>query len=192
MAPDPWHEGRRREGFAVLDPSGYFSFENAPMGVRSYRNAVVMGTFRLACVLTPLAADGKAHPLLVKNGWNEGPELKLLADGRLEASYCGGSSRGPAAFSYTVASRRPLARGKKAIVTLINDGRHFSLLIDGVLQEEKAIPPLRVFGNVSPTICGGVNDKEPTVALLHDLAFSGNPVEPLQNERLWKRTRKQE
>ena len=171
----------------------YFNFENAPMErPKLPERRWPMGTFRLACVLTPLAADGKAYPLLVKNGWNEGPELKLLADGRLEASYCGGSSRGPAAFSYTVASRRPLARGKKAIVTLINDGRHFSLLIDGVLQEEKAIPPLRVFGNVSPTICGGVNDKEPTVALLHDLAFSGNPVEPLQNERLWERTREQE
>lgn len=163
----------------------YFSFENAPMErPKLPQRRWPMGPFRLACTLTPLAADGVDHPLLVKNGWNEGPELTLLADGRLKATLCGGSNRGWAAFAYDVVSRQPLARGRKAIVTLVRDGVRFALFVDGVLQQQVDVPPLRVFGNVSPTIYGGVNGTNPTVALLHDLAFAGDPASPLRNERL--------
>ena len=163
----------------------HFSFENAPMErPKLPQRRWPMGPFRLACTLTPLAADGADHPLLVKNGWNEGPELTLLADGRIKASLCGGSNRGLPEFAYDVVSLRPLVRGQKTVVTLVREGGRLSLFVDGALQQRADVPPLRCFGNVSPTICGGVNGKDPTVALLHDLAFSGDPATPLRNERL--------
>lgn len=134
-----------------------------------------MGPFRLSFTLTPLAADGADHPLLVKNGWNEGPEATLLADGRLKATFCGGSARGTPPFAYDVVSKRPLPRGEKAVVTLVRDGTRFALYLDGECQQEAAVPPLRVFGNLAPAVGRGVNGASPTVGLLHDLSFSGCP-----------------
>lgn len=141
-----------------------------------------MGPFRLACTFTLLAPDGAEHPILFKDGGNEGPELKLLADGRLAASYCGGGGRGFAEFSYTVNTKQPLQKGKQVVVTLVRNKDRFALYLDGTLQQQVKVPPLRVFGNLSPKVGKGMTGKDPKFGKLKDLAFSGNPSKLLRNE----------
>ena len=157
-----------------------FDFENAPMARPALpQRRWPMGAFRFTCAFTPLATDGAAHPILVTGGWNEGPELALRTDGRLEAKF---ASEGK--FAYAVKTREPLAHGKKARITLVNDCRAFRLFLDGVEQGCCAVDPVRVYGNLSPTIGAGINGTNPTVGLLHDLEFSGDPKTPLAAERL--------
>ena len=141
-----------------------------------------MGPFRLTCAFTPLATDGAAHPILSPNGWNEGPSLTLAADGRLVAAFAGGT--GEAAFACEAKTAAPLTRGRRVRITLVNDGRTFKLLVDGVEVGVCAVPSVRVYGNCSPSIGAGVNGESPTVGLLHDLAFAGDPNAVLATEEL--------
>ena len=160
-----------------------FDFSNAPMDrPKLPQRRWPMGPFRLSCAFTPLAQDGADHAILQKGGWNEGPELRLLADGRLEAVFAGGA--GTNAFSHAVKSAKPLVRGQKVRIGLVNDGRTFTLSLDGAVQGECRLPPLRAYGNLSPSIGGGINGKDPSVGLLHDLEFSGDPQSELEVERL--------
>lgn len=141
-----------------------------------------MGAFRLTCALTPLAADGAAHPILSATGWNERPSLTLSADGRLIAAFSGGEDDGK--FACEVKTAAPLPRGRRTRITLVNDGRTFSLFVDGVLAGSCKVPPVRVYGNCSPEIGPGINGEKPTVALLHDLEFAGDPNAALEFEAL--------
>lgn len=134
-----------------------------------------MGCFRLAGKLTPLAHDGREHQIVAKDGWNEGPDLKLLADGRLAVALSGGGRRGCEEFLYSVASRQPLERGRSTVFTVVNDGVTLRLLIDGIEQGICRIPVNRCYGNVSPKIGAGVNGECPTVGRLDELEFSGDP-----------------
>ncbi len=158
-----------------------FDFSGAPLArPKLPHRQWPMGPFRLTCSFTPLATDGAAHPILSPNGWNEGPSLTLAADGCLVATYTGGtgtyaSSTGDAAFTYEVKTAAPLTHGRRVRLTLVNDGRTFTLLVDGVKAGSCAIAPVRVYGNCSPSIGDGINGENPTVGLLHDLEFAGDP-----------------
>ena len=133
-----------------------------------------MGAFRLSCTFTPLASDGAAHPILTKNGgWNEGPELNVMADGRIEAVLNGGSYRGTGKFSYPVRSLQPLERGRKVRISLVSDCRTFSLYVDGECQGRCQLPAFRAYGNLAPCVGPGVNGENASVGLLHDLEFTG-------------------
>lgn len=160
-----------------------FDFSNAPLlRPKLPQRQWPMGPFRLTCAFTPLATDGAAHPILSPNGWNEGPSLTLAADGRLVAAFAGGT--GEAAFACEAKTAAPLTRGRRVRITLVNDGRTFKLLVDGVEVGVCAVPPVRVYGNCSPSIGAGVNGESPTVGLLHDLAFAGDPNAVLATEEL--------
>jgi hypothetical protein len=135
-----------------------------------------MGPFALTCHFTRLADDGESHPVLIREGWNEAPELRLLADGRIEASYGGGSGRGTGEFGYNVQSLEPLEMGREARIELVNDGKRFSLHVDGELQGEAMLPPLRAYGNLTPRLGDGINGSDPQVGTLRDVSFSGRPV----------------
>ena len=140
-----------------------------------------MGTFELACTVVPRAADGKAHALLAVGGWQEGPSLKLDADGRLVAEYgseadwvraktAEGVER-PAGKRAVVASRAPAARGKPVSVVVKSDCRTLSLAVDGELQGTAQLAPVRTYGNCQPGLGPGVNGTEPAVAELYDLSY---------------------
>ncbi len=160
-----------------------FDFSNAPLlRPKLPQRQWPMGPFRLTCAFTPLATDGAAHPILSPNGWNEGPSLTLAADGRLVAAFAGGT--GEAAFACEAKTAAPLTRGRRVRITLVNDGRTFKLLVDGVEVGVCAVPSVRVYGNCSPSIGAGVNGESPTVGLLHDLAFAGDPNAVLATEEL--------
>lgn len=134
-----------------------------------------MGPFRLVCHFTRLAKDGNAAGRIVGGtGWNESPELRLLADGRIEAAYCGGSDFGHAKFRHAVQSLVPLETGRKTEIAVASDGRTFQLWLDGELQAETPLPPLRAYGNLTPVIGEGVNGKDPKTGLLHDLELNGS------------------
>ncbi len=124
-----------------------------------------MGAFTLKCSLRPLTADGKAHPLLVKGGWQDGPEMWLAADGRLGASYSAGGTK------RMVHSRRPLAVGRTVRVELASDCRELRLAVDGAEQTACDIPPRRSYGNCQPQLGEGVNGPNPTVAELFGLEY---------------------
>jgi hypothetical protein len=134
-----------------------------------------MGPFHLVCHFTRLAKDGNAAGMIVGGtGWNESPELRLLADGRIEAAYCGGSDFGHAKFRHAVQSLVPLETGRKTEIAVASDGRTFQLWLDGELQAETPLPPLRAYGNLTPVIGEGVNGKDPKTGLLHDLELNGS------------------
>ena len=134
-----------------------------------------MGPFRLVCRFTRLGKEGEGAGMIVGGaGWNEGPELRLLADGRIEAAYCGGSDFGPAKFRHAVQSLHSLEPGRKAEVAVAGDGRTLRLWLDGELQAETPLPPLRAYGNLTPVIGEGVNGENPKTGLLHDLELSGS------------------
>ncbi|MBQ6248108.1 MAG: hypothetical protein IJK04_14645, partial [Kiritimatiellae bacterium] len=100
----------------------------------------------------------------------------LLADGRIEAAYVGGSSEcGPAEFRHAVRSRLSLEKGREVLIEVVNDGRSLRLLMDGELQGEISLPPLRAYGNLSPGLGGGVNGGNPETGILSDLEMSGCP-----------------
>lgn len=138
-----------------------------------------MGACEMTFSLIPHAADGEDHVLLQVGGWQEGPSFKLLADGRLEAAY--GSSAGqfsarssavvmpPSGLAKAIRSREPLVRGKPARVRLLSDCRKLMLELDGVVQGEVSLAPLRVYGNCQPSLGPDVNGEKPTVAELYDL-----------------------
>ncbi len=143
-----------------------------------------MGPFRLVCHFTRLARDGEGAARIVGvSGWNEGPELTLLENGKIEAAYAGGCKRGAKdendlgtpLFRYAVQSLRPLEIGRKSEITVCGDGRRLQLWVDGELQGEKTLPPVRVYGNLSPVLGDGVNGEKPTTGLLHDLEIVGSP-----------------
>ena len=160
-----------------------FDFSSAPLlRPKLPQRQWPMGPFRMTCAFTPLATDGATHPILSPNGWNEGPSLTLAADGRLVAAFAGGT--GEAAFACEAKTAAPLTRGRRVRITLVNDGRTFKLLVDGVEVGVCAVPPVRVYGNCSPSIGAGVNGESPTVGLLHDLAFAGDPNAVLATEEL--------
>lgn len=160
-----------------------FDFTGAPLARPNLpQRQWPMGPFRLTCTFTPLAADGAAHPILSPNGWNEGPSLTLASDGRLVAAFAGGE--GASAFACEVKTAAPLVRGRRVRLTLVNDGRQFRLLVDGVEAGACAVPPVRVYGNCSPALGPGVNGDTPSVGLLHDLAFAGDPNAVLAAEEL--------
>ena len=153
------------------------SFEGTPMNrpklpVRRYP----MGPFALTCAFTPNSFDGNDHDLLTPGGWNEGPSLRILADGRVEGIFSGGAKNQTGAFRYAVASKVPLRPHVKSRLRLVNDCRSLRLYVDGILQGETPVFPVRIYGNCSPTLGDGVNGETPTVGLLHDLLFSGNPL----------------
>ena len=54
------------------------------------------------------------------------------------------------------------------------DGRTFQLWLDGELQAETPLPPLRAYGNLTPMIGESVNGKDPKTGLLHDLELNGS------------------
>ena len=128
-----------------------------------------MGTFALVCTVIPHARDGAEHPLLVKDGWQEGPELTLLSDGRLCAAYAGGD--GADAFRAGVTSQKPLSTGVPVRVGIASDCRELRLCLDGVLQGAAELPARRVYGNLSPKLGAGVNGEKPSVAELFDLSY---------------------
>ena len=141
-----------------------------------------MGPFRLVCHFTRLAKDGEGAGRIVGvDGWNEGPELRLLADGRVEAAYSGGCKRGTGDwydfempyFRYVVQSLRPLETERKTEIIVASDGRTLQLWLDGELQAATPLPPLRVYGNLTPAIGEGVNGEKPKTGLLHDIELSG-------------------
>ena len=136
-----------------------------------------MGTFRMTLTLTPLAKQVVERQLIIKNGWNEGPEFSLLADGRIKVTLNGGSGRGiTPEFSYEVVSRQPLPTGQKSVIDVERTARQLALYVNGKLQQRVNVPPLRSFGNLSPALCDGVNGEGATIALVHDLEFTGNPA----------------
>ncbi len=126
------------------------------------------------------AGDGR---IVGVSGWNEGPELTLLENGGIEAAYAGGCKRGAKdendlgtpLFRYAVQSLRPLEIGRKSEITVCGDGRRLQLWVDGELQGEKTMPPVRVYGNLTPVLGDGVNGEKPTTGLLHDLEIVGSP-----------------
>jgi len=138
-----------------------------------------MGAFEMTFSLIPQAADGKDHVLLQVGGWQEGPSFKLLADGRLEAAY--GSSAGqfsarsfgvvmpPSGLAKAICSCEPLVRGKPVRVRLLSDCRKLTLELDGVVQGEVVLAPLRVYGNCQPALGPDVNGEKTIVAELYDL-----------------------
>ena len=135
-----------------------------------------MGPSRLGCHFTRLAEDGADRLIVGRVGWNEGPELTLLADGRIEAAYVGGTSEcGPAEFRHAVRSRLPLEKGREVLIEVVNDGRSLRLLMDGELQGEVSLPPLRAYGNLSPALGAGVNGGHPETGILRVLEMSGCP-----------------
>ena len=142
-----------------------------------------MGPFRLVCHFTRLAEDNKdAVRIVGVDGWNEGPELRLLEDGRVEAAYCGGNKRGTGnwgdlgtpLFRHAVRSLRPLETGRKAEIAVESDGLSLSLSIDGEPQGTAALPPIRCYGNLTPALGPGINGENPTTGLLHDLEIRGS------------------
>ena len=136
-----------------------------------------MGTFRMTLTLTPLAKQVVERQIITKNGWNEGPEFSLLADGRIKGTLNGGSGRGiTPEFSYEVVSRQPLPIGQKSVIDVERTARQLALYVNGQLQQRVDVPPLRSFGNLSPALCDGVNGEGATIALVHDLEFTGNPA----------------
>lgn len=160
-----------------------FDFSNAPLlRPKLPQRQWPMGPFRMTCAFTPLATDGKTHPILSASGWNEGPSLTLAADGRLVAAFSGGEDA--TAFACEIATPEPLPRGHRARLTLVNDGCRFKLLLDGVEVGSREIPPVRIYGNCSPAIGLGINGENPTVGLLHDLEFAGDPNAELELEEL--------
>lgn len=128
-----------------------------------------MGAFTLRCVVRPLVNDGKAHPLLVRGGWQEGPDLLLRPDGRLEAGYSGGV--GATAFRLAVMSKKELTMGKPVRVEVHSDCRRFRLVLDGVEQSAGDLRPVRTYGNCQPALGEGVNGLRPKVAELFDLEY---------------------
>lgn len=128
-----------------------------------------MGAFRLTCGLVPHAADGKDHGVLLVGGWQEGPRLRLLSDGRLEGAYLCEAGRDK--FCVAVTSREPLVRGKTYRIELGSDCRELVLTIDGVKQNSASLSPRRVYGNCQPSLGEGVNGANPAVAELFDLVF---------------------
>ena len=143
-----------------------------------------MGPFRLSCRFTRLAEDGGGDGRIVGvDGWNEGPELRLLEDGRVEAAYCGGNKRGTGnwndlgtpLFRHAVRSLRPLEAGRKVEIVVESDGLSLSLSIDGEPQGTAALPPIRCYGNLTPALGEGVNGDNPKTGLMHGLEIAGNP-----------------
>lgn len=88
-----------------------------------------MGSFRMSCLFVPGQGDGKGRLIAGKGGWNEGPMLKLLADGRLEACLEGGEGAG--SFSVSLRSRRLMIDGKTVKVEIVSDCESLVLLVDG-------------------------------------------------------------
>ena len=137
-----------------------------------------MGPFRLVCHFTRIAENGDGAGRIVGvEGWNEGPELRLLPDGRIEAAYCGGSDFGAAKFRHAVQSLQPLEVGRRAEIAASSDGRTLRLWVDGELHGETPLPALRTYGNLAPALGAGVNGETPTTGLLHDLEIMGSPAE---------------
>ena len=140
-----------------------------------------MGTFELRCTVVPHAAGGKGHELLTVGGWQEGPCLKLLADGRLAAEYgsevdwvraqMAGHAEDPAGRRAVVVSREPLVRGKPVSVAVRSNCRSLVLVLDGEQQGSAPIAPVRTYGNCQPALGAGVNGPSPAVAELYDLSY---------------------
>ncbi len=128
-----------------------------------------MGAFELTCTLIPHATDGKPHPLLRRGGPQEGPELRLLADGRLEAAYAHGE--GGRTSKSIVTSLQPLARGKSVRIRVTSDCQNLKLHLDDVLQGATPLTPRRTYGNLQPSLAEGVNGPNPSVAELFDLSY---------------------
>jgi len=165
-----------------------FDFQGEPMRCPMLPHRCwPMGPFRLVCHFTRLAEDGGGDGRIVGvDGWNEGPELRLLEDGRVEAAYCGGNKRGTGnwndlgtpLFRHAVRSLRPLEAGRKVEIAVESDGLSLSISIDGEPQGTAALPPIRCYGNLTPALGAGINGENPTTGLLHDLEIEGSPAMP--------------
>ena len=185
LTPEPdWPMRETRIVEAKISPLAVrrasFDFQGEPMRRPMLPHRCwPMGPFRLVCHFTRLSEDGESVGRIVGvDGWNEGPELTLLTDGRIEAAYCGGSEFGPAKFRYVVQSLAPLETGRKTEIAVASDGRTLMLWVAGELQAETAMPPIRVYGNLTPVLGEGVNGEKPTTGLLHDLEIEGSPTAP--------------
>ena len=105
----------------------------------------------MECEFVPSAEGGKDRTILSPGGWNEGPSLVLLKDGRLKATYA--SELGP---KCEVVSGSPLQAEQKVAVVLKSDCKRLSLSVDGVSQGSCEVPVMRVYGNCSPFVDGSV------------------------------------
>lgn len=159
-----------------------FSGEPPPRPMLPHR-CWPMGPFSLICRFTRLVQDGSAAGKIIgPEGWNEGPELSLLEDGRLEAAYVGGNILGAGdpndfgqnIFRFTVQSVKPLKPGRMVGIAFTGDGKTLRLMIDGEPQSETSMPPVRVYGNLTPVPGEGVNGENPKTGLLHSLEFAGS------------------
>ena len=110
-----------------------------------------MGSFSLTCEFVSSVEGGKDRPILSPDGWNEGPSLVLLGDGRLKATYA--SELGS---KCEVVGRSPLRVGQSVAVELKSDCKKMSLAVDGVSQGSCEVPVMRVYGNCSPFVDGSV------------------------------------
>lgn len=110
-----------------------------------------MGSFRLECEFVPSVTGGKDRTILSPGGWNEGPSLVLLKDGRLKATYA--SELGP---KCEIISGSPLQAEQKVAVVLKSDCKRLSLAVDGVSQGTSEVPAMRFYGNCSPFVDGSV------------------------------------